>query len=128
MNIKREIEILPPDALDSCVQKFCWDCEYCKRFYSTKSYRDEHMKRMHTPVPCSTCLETFSSVSLLRKHYNNQHSKNANHSSTQDDGIEPKSSGSPRLNKATVKRTKSLAAAKEINYNVAQDVKEGEAK
>lgn len=87
MNIKSEIEIVSPDPSNLHIQEFCWDCEYCNKFYATKSYRDKHMKRMHTAATCSICLETFPSISLLRKHHNNQHSANVSTSPTCDDGI-----------------------------------------
>lgn len=104
MNIKSENEIMSSDASAMSVQE-----------YSSKSYRDEHIKQINT---ASICFEKFSSISLWRKYHNSQHSKNSNKLSTRNDGTKPKSS---------VKRSKISPKSLALIKKDTSKVKEGEA-
>lgn len=84
MNIKTEFENVP---LELTVQKYCWKCDYCNKLYATKFSRDSHVKRIHTAIVCSLCIEVFTSMNLFIKHHNSQHSIDVKNLCTRPDDI-----------------------------------------
>lgn len=92
MNIKTEPDSVPDSLeLELCVQKICWNCNYCNKVYASKSNLNVHIRTMHIAAKCAICGVIFPSISLWRKHHNDEHSNHAAQCRIQVDGIGQKS-------------------------------------
>lgn len=123
MNIKTEPESTP-DSLELCVQKICWNCNYCNKVYASKSYRDSHISKMHIAVKCAICGVVFPSINLFRKHHNGEHSKHVKQSHDRDDVIGQKSS--KEHSKITRNEPRKLNKTAALSMRMTESDKKGE--